>query len=39
MTTTRRPDRQERTVTFTTEDGHELNLVNVRGEREPTRER
>jgi hypothetical protein len=28
----------DRVVPFTTEDGFELNLINVRGEREPTRE-
>jgi hypothetical protein len=27
----------ERVVPFTTEDGHQLNLINVRGEHEPTR--
>ena len=31
-------DRRERIVPFTTEDGKQLNLINVRGEREPTRE-
>ena len=31
-------ERRERIVPFTTEDGKQLNLINVRGEREPTRE-
>lgn len=33
----RRPDHVERVVPFSTADGHDLNLVNVRGRREPTR--
>ena len=33
-----KPDQQERVVPFTTEDGHHLNLINVRGPRQPTRE-
>jgi hypothetical protein len=33
--TTRRSDLLERLVPFTTEDGLQLNLINVRGEREP----
>src|SRR3954465_14897645 len=31
-------ERHERLVPFTTEDGHQLNLINVRGPQEPTRE-
>jgi hypothetical protein len=33
-----RAEYEERVVPFRTEDGFELNLINVRGEREPTRE-
>lgn len=32
-----RPDRSERVVPFTTEDGLELNVINVRGDRTPDR--